>query len=170
MRPPDFSASPTGPPRSDPQTRAAKEDINWLKWRRIEILKKLMERPQREWKKCLNPDSNRDPPAYAAVCSPLSYWGLGPTREPEDILTISLQLRVRHTDATSAFSASLTGPPWSDLKTRAAKEDKHLTDIPLGKQLTRESLTPAKVFENNVSTLRLGPPSVILVSIVYPAP
>ena len=35
----------------------------------------------------------------------------------------------------------------------------HLTDIPLGKQLRRESLTPAKVFENNVSTLRLGPSS-----------
>ena len=28
-----------------------------------------MERHQREWKKCLNPDSNRDPPAYAADCS-----------------------------------------------------------------------------------------------------
>ena len=34
-----------------------------------------------------------------------------------------------------------------------------LTDIPLGKQLRRESLTPAKVFEKNVSTLRLGPSS-----------
>ena len=28
-----------------------------------------MERHQREWKKCLNPDSNRDPPAYRADCS-----------------------------------------------------------------------------------------------------
>ena len=62
----------------------------------------------------------------------------------------------------------------------------NLTDIPLGEQLTRESLTPAKVFERNVSTLRLGLmkalvlglkrcsqklllESVILVSIVYPA-
>ena len=35
----------------------------------------------------------------------------------------------------------------------------NLTDIPLGEQLTRESLTAAKVFENNVSTLRLGPSS-----------
>ena len=34
-----------------------------------EMLKKLMERHQREWKKGLNPDSNRDPPAYAADCS-----------------------------------------------------------------------------------------------------
>ena len=33
----------------------------------------------------------------------LSYWGIGLTHEPEDILTISLQLRVRHTDVTSAF-------------------------------------------------------------------
>ena len=28
-----------------------------------------MECHKREWKKCLNPDSNRDPPAYAADCS-----------------------------------------------------------------------------------------------------
>ena len=35
----------------------------------IYILKKLLERHQQEWKKCLNPDSNRDPPAYAADCS-----------------------------------------------------------------------------------------------------
>ena len=48
------------------------------------------------------------------IALPLSYWGLGPTHEPEDILTISLQLRVRHTDATLAFSASPTGPPRSD--------------------------------------------------------
>ena len=33
------------------------------------FLKKLLERHQREWKKCLNPDSNRDPPAYVADCS-----------------------------------------------------------------------------------------------------
>ena len=33
----------------------------------------------------------------------LSYWGLGPTHEPEDILTISLQLQVHHTDASSGF-------------------------------------------------------------------
>ena len=33
------------------------------------ILKKLMDRHQRQWKKCLNPDSDRDPPAYAADCS-----------------------------------------------------------------------------------------------------
>ena len=32
-------------------------------------MKKLLERHQRDWKKCLNPDSNRDPPAYAADCS-----------------------------------------------------------------------------------------------------
>ena len=32
-------------------------------------IEKLMERHQREWKKCLNSDSNRDPPAYAADCS-----------------------------------------------------------------------------------------------------
>ena len=57
------------------------------------------------------------------IALPLSYCGLGPTHEPEDILTISPQLRVRHTDATSAFSASSTGPPWSDPQTRAAKED-----------------------------------------------
>ena len=37
--------------------------------RKICILKKLLERHQREWKKCLNSDSNRDPPAYAADCS-----------------------------------------------------------------------------------------------------
>ena len=35
----------------------------------------------------------------------------------------------------------------------------NLTDIPLGKPLTRELLTPAKDFENNVSTLRRGPSS-----------
>ena len=35
----------------------------------IYILKILLERHQREWKKCLNSDSNRDPPAYAADCS-----------------------------------------------------------------------------------------------------
>ena len=28
------------------------------------------------------------------IALPLSYWGLGPTHEPEDILTISLQLRI----------------------------------------------------------------------------
>ena len=28
-----------------------------------------MERHQQEWKKCLNPESNRDPPAYAADSS-----------------------------------------------------------------------------------------------------
>ena len=28
-----------------------------------------MDRHQREWKKCLDPDSNRNPPAYAADCS-----------------------------------------------------------------------------------------------------
>ena len=38
-------------------------------------------------------------------------------------------------------------------------DNDNLTDIPLGKQLPRESLTPAKVFENNVSTLKLGPSS-----------
>ena len=32
-------------------------------------IEKLMERHQREWKKCLNSDTNRDPPAYAADCS-----------------------------------------------------------------------------------------------------
>ena len=32
-------------------------------------IEKLLERHQREWKKCLNPDSNRDPTAYAADCS-----------------------------------------------------------------------------------------------------
>ena len=29
----------------------------------------MMERHQRQWKKCLNPDSNRDPPAYVTDCS-----------------------------------------------------------------------------------------------------
>ena len=29
----------------------------------------MFERHQREWKECLNSDSNRDPPAYAADCS-----------------------------------------------------------------------------------------------------
>ena len=57
------------------------------------------------------------------IVLPLSYRGLGPTHEPEDILTISLQLWVRHTDATSAFSASPTAPPRSDPQTRAVKED-----------------------------------------------
>ena len=32
-------------------------------------IEKWWERHQREWKKCLNSDSNRDPPAYAADCS-----------------------------------------------------------------------------------------------------
>ena len=52
------------------------------------------------------------------IALPLSYWGLGPPHEPEDILTISLQLLVRHTDATLAFSASSTGPPRSDPKVK----------------------------------------------------
>ena len=33
------------------------------------LLKKLLKRHQREWKKCLNLDSNQDIPAYAADCS-----------------------------------------------------------------------------------------------------
>ena len=82
-----------------------------------------MERHQREWKKCLNSDSNRDPPAYAADCSAVELLRLNRTHEPEDILTISLQLRVRHTDATSAFSAFPTGPPQSDPQLRPANED-----------------------------------------------
>ena len=82
-----------------------------------------MERHQREWKKCLNPDWNQDPPAYAADCSIVEPLRLRPTHEPEDILTISLQLPVRYTDATFTFSASSTGPPRSDSQTRAAKED-----------------------------------------------
>ena len=32
-------------------------------------IEKMLELHQREWKKCLNSDSNRDPPAYAADCS-----------------------------------------------------------------------------------------------------
>ena len=36
---------------------------------RKNILKKLLDRHQREWKKCLNLDSNQDLPAYAADCS-----------------------------------------------------------------------------------------------------
>ena len=82
-----------------------------------------MERHEREWKKCLNSDSNRDPPAYAAYCSAAELLRLGPTHEPDDFLTISLTLRVRHTDTTLAFSASSTGPPRSDPQTRDVKED-----------------------------------------------
>ena len=36
---------------------------------RKKYIEKLLERHQREWKKCLNPDSNRDPQAHAANCS-----------------------------------------------------------------------------------------------------
>ena len=82
-----------------------------------------MERHQREWKKCLNSDSKGDPPAYAADYSAVELLRLGPTHEPEDIITISLQLRLFHTDATLAFSASSTGTPRSDPQTRAVKED-----------------------------------------------
>ena len=41
----------------------------YLSKRGKNLLKKLMERHQRDRKKCLNPDSNRDPPAYVADCS-----------------------------------------------------------------------------------------------------
>ena len=57
------------------------------------MLKKLLECHQRDGKKCLNSDSNRDPPAYAADCSAveLAYlaalvWGSdrgGPVEEAE---------------------------------------------------------------------------------------
>ena len=88
------------------------------------MLKKLMERHQREWKKCLNSDSNRDPPAYTADCSAVKLLRPQPNlRARGHTLTISRQLWVRHTDATSAFSASSTGPPRSDPQTRAIKED-----------------------------------------------
>ena len=90
--------------------------------RKINI-EKLLERHQREWKKCLNSDSNRDPPAYVADCSAVELLRPRLDSKPEDILTISLQLLVRHTDATLAFSASPTGPPRSDPQTRAVKED-----------------------------------------------
>ena len=92
-----------------------------MKWGR-NISKKLLERHQQEWKKCLNPVSTRDPPPYTADCSAVELLRSRPDSQA-DILTISLQLWVRHTDATSGFSASLTGPPRSDPQTRAAKED-----------------------------------------------
>ena len=86
-------------------------------------IEKIVGASSARMEKCLKPDSNRDPPAYAADCSAVELLRLGPTHEPDDILTISLQLQLRHTDTTSAFSASPTGPPQSDPKTRAAKED-----------------------------------------------
>ena len=40
--------------------------------RKIDI-EKLLERHQREWNKCLNPDSNRDLQLTRLIALPLSY-------------------------------------------------------------------------------------------------
>ena len=88
------------------------------------IFKKLMERHQREWKKCLNPDSNRGPPAHAADCSTVELLRPRPNSRARGHLNhLASALGPPHRRDLRFFSAPPTGPPRSDPLTRAAKED-----------------------------------------------
>ena len=66
--------------------------IDWMRKIYIYILKKLLERHLREWKKCLNSDSNQDPPAYAADCSAVEL--LRPQLLRPQFFSISINLCV----------------------------------------------------------------------------
>ena len=86
-------------------------------------IEKIVGASSARMEKMPHPDSNRDPPAYAADCSAVDLLRPGPdTRAREHLNHLASASGQPHRRDLS-FLHFPTGPPRSDPQTRAVKED-----------------------------------------------